>query len=111
MPEYQMTLMNRQNIARETMAFSLNTNGTKYEFRAGQHADFAFLDPSAQHEGDNWRSYLQSLYGPVYYAAGPSRMVSAMTNLLHCSGVSDDDIKTEEFGDYNSINRRGSEPR
>jgi len=250
MPEYQMTLMNRQKIARETMAFWLNTNGTKYEFRAGQHADFAFLDPSAQHEGDNCRTfslanspqdksrimialrmretgfktaltlapvgtrfqvsrprgsftlhkdatrpavflaggigitpfrsilhwasqerlphklylfysnrhlddaaffeefddltalnprfrfiptltafespawpyehgpinqglltrYLQSLHGPVYYAAGPSRMVSAMTNLLHCSGVSDD-IKTEEFGDFNSINRRGGKPR
>jgi hypothetical protein len=27
-------------------------------------------------------------------------MVSAMTTLLQCSGVSDDDIKTEEFGDY-----------
>ena len=31
MPEYQMTLMNRQTIARETMAFWLNTNGTKYD--------------------------------------------------------------------------------
>jgi len=55
--------------------------------------------------------YLHSLYGPVYYAAGPSGMVAAMASLLHSLGVSDDDIKTEEFGDYNSINRRGSEPR
>jgi hypothetical protein len=27
-------------------------------------------------------------------------MVTAMTDLLNSSGVSDDDIKTEEFGDY-----------
>jgi hypothetical protein len=27
-------------------------------------------------------------------------MVAAMTGLLHSAGVSDDDIKTEEFGDY-----------
>jgi hypothetical protein len=27
-------------------------------------------------------------------------MVTAMTALLQSSGVSDDDIKTEEFGDY-----------
>jgi hypothetical protein len=27
-------------------------------------------------------------------------MVTAMTTLLQSSGVSDDDIKTEEFGDY-----------
>jgi len=44
--------------------------------------------------------YLRSLHGPVYYAAGPSGMVAAMTSLLHSAGVSDDDIKTEEFGDY-----------
>lgn len=44
--------------------------------------------------------YLLGLKGPVYYIAGPSGMVTAMTELLHSSGVSDDDIKTEEFGDY-----------
>jgi hypothetical protein len=27
-------------------------------------------------------------------------MVAAMTALLHYAGVSDDDVKTEEFGDY-----------
>jgi ferredoxin-NADP reductase len=44
--------------------------------------------------------YLLGLKGPVYYIAGPSGMVSAMTDLLHSSGVSDDDVKTEEFGNY-----------
>lgn len=46
------------------------------------------------------RRYLRGLNGPIYYVAGPSGMVTAMTTLLHSSGVSDDDIKTEEFGDY-----------
>jgi len=46
------------------------------------------------------RRYLRGLNGPVYYVAGPSAMVTAMTALLHSSGVSEDDIKTEEFGDY-----------
>jgi hypothetical protein len=27
-------------------------------------------------------------------------MVTAMTELLNASGVSNDDVKTEEFGDY-----------
>jgi ferredoxin-NADP reductase len=44
--------------------------------------------------------YLLGLKGPVYYIAGPSGMVSAMTDLLHSSGVGDDDVKTEEFGNY-----------
>src|ERR1700746_2205650 len=42
MAEYQMTLVDRQRIARDTMAFWFDANGARYEFRAGQHADFAF---------------------------------------------------------------------
>ena len=240
MPEYQITLVRRQRIARDTMALWFDTNGATYQFRPGQHADFAFLQPSPEHERDNSRTfslanspqdkgqimialrmresafktalkaallgtkfqvsrprgsfvlhadatrpavflaggigitpmrsilhwaaqerlphklylfysnrhlgdaafleeledlatqnpyfrfiptltgvespawhyehgpidrsllarYLDGLNGPVYYAAGPSGMVAAMASLLHGSGVSDDDIKTEEFGDY-----------
>ena len=44
--------------------------------------------------------YLLGLNGPIYYIAGPSGMVTAMTDLLASSGVSNDDVKTEEFGDY-----------
>jgi ferredoxin-NADP reductase len=44
--------------------------------------------------------YLLGLKGPIYYIAGPSGMVTAMTDLLRSSGVSDDDVKTEEFGNY-----------
>ena len=38
--------------------------------------------------------------GPVYYVAGPSGMVTGMCDLLRSLGINDDDIKTEEFGDY-----------
>ena len=235
MAEYQMTLMDRQRIARDTMAFWFDTNGARYEFRAGQHADFVFGSESdnsrtfslassplnkepimiamrmrktafksalkaaalgtkfivsrprgsftlhrditrpavflaggigitpirsiLQHatqerlphklylfysnrEADDaafieefeslaaqnpnfifiptvtghrtiaWpyekghinremlTRYLLGLKGPIYYIAGPSGMVTAMTDLLNTSGVSDDDMKTEEFGDY-----------
>lgn len=240
MAEYEMTLMDRQRVAKNTMAFWFDTNGAPYEFRAGQHADFAFSQSFVNCEGDNsrtfslansphdrglamialrmrqtpfkmslktaalgtkfkvsrprgsftlhkdftrpavflaggigitpirsiihwatqehlphklylfysnrcledaafleeledlatqnrsftliptvtrgksptWpyengpidlnllRRYLRGLTGPVYYVAGPSAMVNAMTTLLHSSGVSDDDIKAEEFGDY-----------
>src|SRR4029077_4552005 len=44
--------------------------------------------------------HLNGLNGPIYYIAGPSGMVTAMTVLSNASGVSDDDMKTEEFGDY-----------
>jgi ferredoxin-NADP reductase len=235
MAEYQMTLMDRQRIARDTMAFWFDTNGARYEFRAGQHADFVFGSESdnsrtfslassplnkepimiamrmrktafknalnaaalgtnftvsrprgsftlhkdvtkpavflaggigitpirsilqwatqerlphklylfySNREADDaafieefesmaaqnpnftliptvtgrktmaWpyekghincqmlTRYLLGLNGPMYYIAGPSGMVNAMTSLLNASGVSDDDMKTEEFGDY-----------
>jgi ferredoxin-NADP reductase len=233
--EYHMTLMDRQRIARDTMAFWFDTNGARYEFRAGQHADFVFGSESdnsrtfsiasspldkepimiamrmrktgfksalkaaalgtrfivsrprgaftlhrditrpavflaggigiapirsilqqatqerlphklylfySNREADDaafleefenmtaqnpnftliptvtghrtlaWpyekghinremlTRYLLGVKGPVYYIAGPSGMVTAMTELLNSSGVSDDDMKTEEFGDY-----------
>jgi ferredoxin-NADP reductase len=240
MAEYQMTLVDRQRIARDTMAFWFDTNGDSFEFRAGQHADFVFTRPCTGSESDHsrtfsfansprdnrpvmiamrmrktsfksalkaadrgtkfivsrprgsftlhrdinkpavflaggigitpirsilqWASqehlphklylfysnreaddaafieefetmtaqnpnftfiptitgnrtvawpyekghinremltrYLLGLTGSVYYIAGPSGMVTAMTNLLNASGVSADDVKTEEFGDY-----------
>jgi ferredoxin-NADP reductase len=235
MAEYQMTLVDRQRIARDTMAFWFDTNGASYEFRAGQHADFVFGSASdnshtfslassprdkepimiamrmretafktalraaalgtkftvsrprgsftlhrditrpavflaggigiapihsivqsatqerlphklylfySNREADDaafmdelqsmaaqnpnftlvltvtghptlaWpyekghitremlTRYLLGLNGPVYYIAGPSGMVTGMTDLLVSSGVSPDDMRTEEFGDY-----------
>jgi ferredoxin-NADP reductase len=243
MAEYDMTLVDRQRIARDTMAFWFDTTGSGFQFRAGQHADFVFRHPCMGSENDNSRTfslansphdkrpimiairirkttfktaligaalgtkfivsrprgsftlhrdvtrpavflaggigiapirsilqqatqerlshrlhlfysnqeaddaafmeefesmtslnpnftfiptitgrrtlawpyekghinremltrYLLGLKGPVYYIAGPSGMVTAMTNLLNSSGVDDDDIKTEEFGDYQAV--------
>jgi ferredoxin-NADP reductase len=235
MAEYQMTLLDRERIARDTMAFWFDTNGASYEFRAGQHADFVFGSASdnshtfslvssprdrgsimiamrmrqtvfksairaaalgtkftvsrprgsftlhqditrpavflaggigiapirsilqsatqerlphklylfySNREADDaafmdelqsmaarnpnftlvltvtghktlaWPyekghitremliRYLLGLNGPVYYIAGPSGMVTGMTDLLVSSGVSPDDMRTEEFGDY-----------
>ena len=44
--------------------------------------------------------YLLGLKGPIYYIAGPSGMVTATSELLKSSGVNEDDMRTEEFGDY-----------
>ena len=245
MADYQMTLVDRQRIARGTMTFWFDTNGSDYDFRAGQHADFAFLHPSVGDESDNLRTfslansphdkglvmiamrmressfktalrsaafgtkfrvsrprgsftlhkdsarpaiflaggigitpvrsildwaaqermhhkqylfysnreavdaafleelealtkqnprftliptitrqtysawryevgridrqllsrYLTGLNSPVFYIAGPSGMVTAMTNLLRSLDVSDDDMRTEEFGDYKAAEK------
>src|SRR5260370_21295799 len=64
MPEYQMTLVDRQRIARDTMSFWFDTNGANFEFRAGQHADFAFTHPCTGSESDNSRTF--SLASPPH---------------------------------------------
>ena len=38
------------------MAFWFNTNETWYEFPAGLHGDFVFVDPSPESAGDNSRT-------------------------------------------------------
>lgn len=40
---------------------------------------------------------------PIYYTAGPARMVRAMQNLLRSAGVSTDNIRAEEFAGYESV--------
>src|SRR5579864_2820953 len=55
MAEYEMTLVDRQRIARDTMAFWFDTNGANFEFRAGQHADFVATHPCMG--SDNSRTF------------------------------------------------------
>ena len=44
--------------------------------------------------------HLPDLKAPVFYLAGPPGMTMAMQNLLESAGVSDDDIRSEEFYGY-----------
>lgn len=44
--------------------------------------------------------YVPQKENAVYYSAGPMAMVSSMRKFLEESGVSDDDIRTEEFAGY-----------
>lgn len=46
------------------------------------------------------KKYVDISKKPVYYISGPIAMVVAMRKILEAMGVSDDDIKTEEFTGY-----------
>jgi ferredoxin-NADP reductase len=46
------------------------------------------------------QKYLPQGSMPIYYLAGPPTMVTAMRTLLNGMGVSNDDIRTEEFAGY-----------
>jgi ferredoxin-NADP reductase len=64
------------------------------------HGTIAWLYEKGHINHEMLKRYLVGFNGPVYYIAGPSGMVTAMTSLLSSAGVSEDDMKTEEFGDY-----------
>lgn len=44
--------------------------------------------------------YVDKKLSPIYYIAGPISMVSSLRETLNKSGVSNDDIRTEEFTGY-----------
>ena len=46
------------------------------------------------------RRHLPDVLKPVYYLAGPPAMAMSMQSMLEASGVSDDDIRSEEFYGY-----------
>jgi len=44
--------------------------------------------------------FIDDLKSPVYYAAGPEGLVTAMRKTLAEAGVSEADIRAEEFSGY-----------
>jgi ferredoxin-NADP reductase len=44
--------------------------------------------------------WLPDLEIPIFYIVGPPRMVAGMRQILSAAGVSDDDIRAEEFAGY-----------
>jgi ferredoxin-NADP reductase len=44
--------------------------------------------------------HLKDAVAPIYYVAGPPKMVRALHAMLNASGVKDDDLRTEEFEGY-----------
>ena len=51
-------------------------------------------------EGSMINKYVSFGDTPVFYIAGPAGMVGAMRKMLNEAGVSNDDIRTEEFTGY-----------
>jgi len=44
--------------------------------------------------------FVEDLFVPIYYMAGPPTMVSAMRGMLAGAGVNDDQLRSEEFAGY-----------
>ncbi len=51
-------------------------------------------------DGKMLANSIGNLTGPIYYVAGPPGMVTALRKMLNDAGVSDEDIRSEEFSGY-----------
>ncbi len=81
---------------------------------AGKNPHFLFVPTMTdmEHSAQSWEGetgvidramllrHLDSLQSSIYYLSGPPGMVAAMRKLLEESGMSDDNIRTEEFSGY-----------
>jgi ferredoxin-NADP reductase len=84
----------------------------EFETMTAQNPNFTFIPTVTRHTNTAWlyekgridrqmlKQYLVWPKGPIYYLAGPPGMVAAMSELLISLGVSDDDLKTENCGEY-----------
>ncbi|PIT92348.1 MAG: oxidoreductase [Candidatus Harrisonbacteria bacterium CG10_big_fil_rev_8_21_14_0_10_42_17] len=83
-----------------------------FEQWARSHERFTFI-PTLSDEGDQeWHyergrvdhamiaKYVEDMSSAIYYLAGPPPMVATMWQLLVDAGISEDVIKSEEFGGY-----------
>lgn len=86
----------------------------EFQSLAEAHSDFVFAPTMTQMaqsieawEGERGyitaeliKKYAADAPNPIYYLAGPAEMVVAMRAVLNGMGVSNDDIRTEEFSGY-----------
>lgn len=83
-----------------------------FEKWAKENANFKFIPTLTGPKKALWRyesgiinkemltKYLTNVQSPLYYLAGPPGMVAAMRQLAEQLGVSEDNVKTEDFAGY-----------
>lgn len=83
-----------------------------FEKWANENANFKFIPTLTGAKAAGWRyesgiinkemltKYLTDVQSPIYYLAGPPGMVAAMRQLTEQLGVSEDNVKTEDFAGY-----------
>lgn len=55
--DHLFPLINRQEIAEETMEFTFDTSGSDYIFKPGQHTDYTLIDPPLTDAEGNTRTF------------------------------------------------------
>jgi ferredoxin-NADP reductase len=83
-----------------------------FEKWAKEYANFKFIPTLTGEKQPSWRyesgvinkemltKHLSAIPSSIYYLAGPPGMVAAMRKLIDELGVSEDNVKTEDFAGY-----------
>jgi ferredoxin-NADP reductase len=65
-----------------------------------EHSTWSWQGETGYINSTMLKKHIPQLDLPIYYLAGPAAMVAALRTVLNESGVSNDDIRTEEFTGY-----------
>ena len=95
-PEDAPFLADLQSLAKQNPNFTLIATMTEAEKSAQSWKGETGLIDQAM-----LKKYLPDAQAPIYYAAGLPEMVSAMKKLLAEAGVTEDNIRAEEFTGFN----------
>jgi ferredoxin-NADP reductase len=94
-PEDAPFLDELEKLAKQNPSFKLIATVTKPEKETSSwRGETGYIDHSMM------KRYIDDLESPMYYIAGLPEMVSAMKTLLTDSGVSEDNIRAEEFSGF-----------
>lgn len=94
-PEDTAFLEELRSVAAQNPQFTLVATMTEME-----HARDKWTGETGYVTKSMLERYLDDLTVPIYYSSGPATLVAAMRKLLTEAGVSDDNIRTEEFVGY-----------
>ena len=105
-PEDTAFLKELQNLEKENKNFKLvatmtaPTQGRSPDQSVGKNSKMSWQGETGFITKEMIKKYIGDLNSPIYYMSGPPTMVKAMRDLLEKIGVSEDNIRFEEFTGY-----------
>lgn len=94
-PEDAPYLDELEQLAKQNPSFNLIATMTEQE-----KSDKSWQGKTGKIDHDMLKKYLTDLKFPIYYIAGLSGMVNAMKTLLKDVGISEDNIRSEDFSNF-----------
>ena len=105
-PEDAAFLKELKNLEKENLNFKLvatmtaPTQGRSPDQSVGKNSKISWPGETGHINKEMIQKYIKDLNSPIYYMSGSPKMVKAMRELLKKIGISEDNIRFEEFAGY-----------